>query len=104
MVIMHMEESVRIELSGQLAQIYAVLVKEPEDKLPFEGIDIVKLLSTVPLFSRFFDTSSENFINLCVSQDAVTLPSGTFVYELEKNTSERFIYVILEGEVESSGS
>ena len=64
-------EDYSIEIKGEVQQIYKVLTKDDQDKMPFEGIEIAKTLARVPFFRRFFETSSEHFINLCISQTIV---------------------------------
>lgn len=51
-------EECSIEVRGEVQQIYKVLSKDDQDKMPFEGIEIAKTLTRIPFFRRFFDTNS----------------------------------------------
>ena len=51
-------EDCSIEIKGEVQQIFRVLNKSEQDKMPFEGIEIAKTLTRVPFFKRFFDLSS----------------------------------------------
>ncbi len=73
-------EDCNIEIKGEVQQIYKVLTKDEQDKMPFEGIEIAKTLSRIPFFRRYFDTNSEQFINLCIAQTIVEYPAQTDVY------------------------
>mgnify|MGYP006323236841 CR=1 FL=1 len=64
-------EDYSIEVRGEVQQIFKVLTKDDQDKMPFEGIEIAKTLSRIPFFRRYFDTNSEQFINLCIAQSVV---------------------------------
>lgn len=64
-------EDCSLEVKGEVQQIFKVLTKEEQDKMPFEGIEIAKTLSRIPFFKRYFDNNSEHFINLCIAQDAI---------------------------------
>jgi hypothetical protein len=89
-----------LEVKGEVQQIFKVLSKEEHDKMPFEGIEIAKTLARLPFFRRHFDTNSEQFINLCVSQDALQIDEGVDIYDKEKKEGrERYLYIILEGTV-----
>jgi hypothetical protein len=48
--------------------------------MPFEGIEIAKTLAKLPFFQRNFETNSEQFINLCISQDVLEFPPNTDIY------------------------
>lgn len=66
--------------------------------MPFEGIEIAKALSKLPFFPRFFDTSSEQFISLCINESAASYPPDTDIYSHEAST--RYLYIVLEGTIQ----
>lgn len=80
-------EECSIEIKGETEQIFKVLMKEEQEKMPFEGIEIAKTLARIPFFKRYFDVNCENFINLCIAQDAVEIKAGTDIYQKEKRES-----------------
>lgn len=80
-----------------------MLTKDDQEKMPFEGIEIAKTLARIPFFRRYFDTNSEQFINLCIAQTVVEYPPDTDVYLREREEAkEKCLYVILAGSVKIS--
>lgn len=51
-------EECSIEIRGETEQIFKVLTKEEQEKMPFEGIEIAKTMARVPFFKRYFDINS----------------------------------------------
>jgi hypothetical protein len=93
-------EDCSIEVREEVQQIYKVLSKDDQDKMPFEGIEIAKTLARIPFFRRFFDHNSEHFINMCIGQSVADLEEGIDVYQKEREEGrERYLYVMLEGSV-----